>query len=295
MTDAAAMSQEARDYMQRWAGSVAHVLGQIAGAAFPVECTESAPPEAVPPHESDVLALITSSGGLRGELTLRLAKPVALALAQLLLSEERNPQAEFSQDHRDGVEELLRQVSGHAATAFKSRWGEVQLKVELAAAPSWQPGLSGWMNAASDAPFRVWLEWQMSTGLLGSLKMAEAKAQVLANAQAQLQAQPTAETMPGPEAAGPESPVPGKVNQFMEVGLAVTLRFGGRRMLLGEVLELNTGSVVELDRQVQDPADLLLEGKVIARGEVVVVDGNYGLRVLEVLPHSVSAGERKAG
>jgi flagellar motor switch protein FliN/FliY len=40
---------------------------------------------------------------------------------------------------------------------------------------------------------------------------------------------------------------------------------------------------VELDRQVQEPADLLLDGKLIARGEVVVVDGHYGLRVLEVV------------
>jgi len=68
-----------------------------------------------------------------------------------------------------------------------------------------------------------------------------------------------------------------------DVELDVTLCFGGRRMLLHEILQLASGSVVELDRQVQEPADLLLDGKLIARGEVVVVDGNYGLRVLEVL------------
>jgi flagellar motor switch protein FliN/FliY len=42
--------------------------------------------------------------------------------------------------------------------------------------------------------------------------------------------------------------------------------------------------VVELDQRVQEPVDLLLDGKLIARGEVVVVEGNYGLRVTEVLP-----------
>jgi flagellar motor switch protein FliN len=49
-------------------------------------------------------------------------------------------------------------------------------------------------------------------------------------------------------------------------------------------MELDAGSAVELDRQVQEPADLLLDGRVIARGEVVIVDGNYGLRVLEIVP-----------
>ena len=69
----------------------------------------------------------------------------------------------------------------------------------------------------------------------------------------------------------------------MDVELNVTLRFGQRLLTLREVLDLTSGSVVELDRQVEEPVELLLEGKVIARGEAVVIDGNYGLRVTEVL------------
>ena len=48
------------------------------------------------------------------------------------------------------------------------------------------------------------------------------------------------------------------------------------------MLELGSGSVIELDRQVDDPVELLLDGKVIARGEAVIVDGKYGLRVTEI-------------
>lgn len=68
----------------------------------------------------------------------------------------------------------------------------------------------------------------------------------------------------------------------LDVELDVTLRFGQRMMTLREVLDLTSGSVIELDRQVEEPVELLLEGKVIARGEAVVIDGNYGLRVTEV-------------
>jgi flagellar motor switch protein FliN/FliY len=46
---------------------------------------------------------------------------------------------------------------------------------------------------------------------------------------------------------------------------------------------LNAGSVVELDQNVQDPVELLVGGKVIAHGEVVIVDGSYGLRVAEIV------------
>jgi flagellar motor switch protein FliN/FliY len=68
----------------------------------------------------------------------------------------------------------------------------------------------------------------------------------------------------------------------MDVELNVSLRFGQRQLPLREVLELTSGSVVELDRLVDDPVELLLDGKVIARGEAVIVDGNYGLRVTEI-------------
>jgi flagellar motor switch protein FliN/FliY len=76
---------------------------------------------------------------------------------------------------------------------------------------------------------------------------------------------------------------PVNLDLVMNVELNVTLRFGQRHLTLREVLDLTSGSVVELDRQVDEPVELLLNGEVIARGEAVVIDGNYGLRVSEVL------------
>jgi flagellar motor switch protein FliN/FliY len=74
-----------------------------------------------------------------------------------------------------------------------------------------------------------------------------------------------------------------ELGRVIDVPLTVTLRFGQRSMRLQEVLELNAGALVELDRQVEDPVDLILDERVIARGEVVIVDGNYGLRVTEIV------------
>lgn len=74
-----------------------------------------------------------------------------------------------------------------------------------------------------------------------------------------------------------------KIDRVIDVSLAVTLRFGQRQLTLRELLELSTGSLVELDRQVEEPVDLMLGDRIIARGEVVIVDGNYGMRVTEVV------------
>jgi flagellar motor switch protein FliN/FliY len=69
---------------------------------------------------------------------------------------------------------------------------------------------------------------------------------------------------------------------LLDVELEASLRFGCREMPLGEILDLGPGDVVELDRHVSDPVDLIVGDKIVARGEVVLVNGNFGLRVTEV-------------
>ncbi|HMD75991.1 MAG TPA: flagellar motor switch protein FliN [Terracidiphilus sp.] len=72
------------------------------------------------------------------------------------------------------------------------------------------------------------------------------------------------------------------IELLLDVELEATLRFGCREMPLGEILDLGPGDVVQLDRNVADPVDLLVGDKIVARGEVVLVNGNFGLRVTEV-------------
>ncbi|WP_238324697.1 FliM/FliN family flagellar motor switch protein [Pseudacidobacterium ailaaui] len=75
---------------------------------------------------------------------------------------------------------------------------------------------------------------------------------------------------------------PRGVELLLDVELDASLRFGSREMPLGEVLELGPGDVVQLERHVTDPVDLIVGDKIVARGEVVLVNGNFGLRVTEV-------------
>jgi flagellar motor switch protein FliN/FliY len=69
---------------------------------------------------------------------------------------------------------------------------------------------------------------------------------------------------------------------LLDVELEASLRFGCRELPLGELLDLGPGDVVQLDRHVADPVDLIVGDKIVARGEVVLVNGNFGLRVTEV-------------
>jgi flagellar motor switch protein FliN/FliY len=67
-----------------------------------------------------------------------------------------------------------------------------------------------------------------------------------------------------------------------DIELDATLQFGSRELALREVLELGPGDVVELDRHISEPVDLVVGDRIVARGEVVVASGNFALRITEV-------------
>jgi flagellar motor switch protein FliN len=75
----------------------------------------------------------------------------------------------------------------------------------------------------------------------------------------------------------------GNIDVLMHVPLRVTAELGTCTMPVSEVLKLGTGSIVELDRLAGGPIDLLVNEKLIARGEVVAVDENFGIRVTELI------------
>lgn len=69
---------------------------------------------------------------------------------------------------------------------------------------------------------------------------------------------------------------------LLDIELPVTVRFGSAQMTLGEVMSLHAGSSVEFDRAPEDPVEVLVNDRVVARGEMVMVQGNYGVRITEI-------------
>ena len=77
--------------------------------------------------------------------------------------------------------------------------------------------------------------------------------------------------------------VRGGLDMLHDVEMEVSAELGRTRMSVRELLSLNPGAIVELDRAAGSPADLLVNGRLIARGEVVVVDENFGIRITEIV------------
>jgi flagellar motor switch protein FliN/FliY len=72
------------------------------------------------------------------------------------------------------------------------------------------------------------------------------------------------------------------IDLLLDVELPVSVSFGHSEMQLKDVLKLGAGSIIELNKSVNDPVAIIVNHKPIAKGEVVMVDGNYGVRILEV-------------
>lgn len=74
---------------------------------------------------------------------------------------------------------------------------------------------------------------------------------------------------------------------IMDVPLEITVEIGKAKRQVREIMELNQGSIIELEKQAGDPVDIIVNGELIAKGDVVVIDDNFGVRITEVINKNV--------
>jgi flagellar motor switch protein FliN/FliY len=272
---------ELRNWCEAWKTCLQNVLSQVSGQPSALEISS----ESLPVTDSDVWYTVVAGGAVHGEMTLRLAAASGTRLAQKFLG-ETEPAAEgstaepISAENKEALEELLRQITGLAATALAAiAGGEVQLHLSASAAPSWSSDAIVCLQTRDKDGSRITIEIQISPALAAELPPRVPSAQT--PAQTSAQPSPPSSTLPPPSSS---------YGRLMDVGLDVKLRFGTRRMLLRDVLALSAGVVVELDNALHSPVDLLLDERLIAQGDVVIVDGKYGLRVTNVVDPAPAAG-----
>jgi flagellar motor switch protein FliN/FliY len=256
-----------------WADCFRSVLGQVAGFPVTVE-VESEEESAAAEDKPGVWALFATSKSLHGEMAILSTEAGAIPLAQILMSEPPDPAAPFDQGRRDAYDEFLNQVVGHVATGLKSAaGGEVEIKPSGSDAPSWPDAARAGIRITGEkfAPIRLCLV--VTAELVGSIRQPQET-----NPPVVSEAKPT--EAPQPAASTAQS---SNLELLLDVALDATIRFGQKQMLLRDILDLHPGVAISLDRHLEEPVELLIGGRKVARGEVVIVDGNYGLRITEIV------------
>ena len=77
--------------------------------------------------------------------------------------------------------------------------------------------------------------------------------------------------------------LPPNLDMFLDVPVSVTVQLGSCQLSMREVLQLNPGSVVQLDKLADAPVEVLLNDKLVARGEVVVIENKFGIKITEMV------------
>ena len=272
-----ATSDRTQDYLNAWTASVCDVLEKITGTAFTAIdlSPEEMGPEAGTLREEGVWLRFKVEKALKGEQSFGICKSDALRLAQILMGEPFNESQDFSSEYQDALAELFRQFAGTAALVLKPRvGGEVNLELAGHDPGNWKPRVQRGVRLKSEGTAQFLLVILIDPDLGESLTSGpSAKAE-------QPPAAPIPSTRVAPAAASQGNR---NIDLLFDVELQVALRFGKSEMPLSSILELSAGAVVELDQKILDPVELLVGGKVVAQGEVVVMDGHYALRVTEVL------------
>ncbi len=73
------------------------------------------------------------------------------------------------------------------------------------------------------------------------------------------------------------------IKRILDIKINIKVRIGSKKMLLRDVINMDLGSVVELDRLTNEPLDIMVDNKIVGRGEVVIVDGNFGIKVTSMV------------
>ena len=178
-------------------------------------------------------------------------------------------------DQRAAWAELLKEVAEAAAGELLAKAG-VKVSVEKVEEISGETKSSRAFELKTRAG-----SWTVQ--VRDGVRVAKKSAEVAAGRAGKVEPERTEKNMGGNmgASAGAHGLTPG-IDLLLDVELEATLRFGSRELPLGELLELGPGDVVQLDRHISDPVDLIVADKIVARGDVVLVNGNFGLRVTEV-------------
>jgi len=264
-------------YLRAWTASACNVLEKITGTAFTALdlSADEVAQEVETLREQGVWLCFTVEKALKGEQSFGVRKSDALRLAQILMGEPFDESGEFSSEYQDALAELFRQFAGSAALALKPLvGGEVTLQLTGNDPGNWKPHLQWGAQLKSEGTAQFPLVILLDPNLGASL----------ASGPSGKTAQPLGASMPNvPPTSAAASRGNRNIELLLDVELQVALRFGKCEMQLGNILELSAGAVVELDQKILEPVELLVGGKVVAQGEVVVMDGHYALRVTEVL------------
>lgn len=208
---------------------------------------------------------------------------LAVVLADLMLGGEMVDSAiskdlQISNDDLDALKEIVSNIFSALSTALKAQKTLKALEFKVVNAEILQ-GYVGFNEFDRGCEFSFDLEQLHSNFVI--LFNSALENEIKNSAPKADSAPKTLDSAPRPfeQLSSVESR---NIAMLLDVKMQVRVRIGQKKMLLKDVISMDIGSVVELNQLANDPLDILVDDKVIAKGEVVIIDGNFGVQITEI-------------
>jgi flagellar motor switch protein FliN len=246
------------------------------------------------------------TGALSGKNLIVFNYPDAGAISSLMMGDDRGvPPAELSEAHQSTIQEFTNQLLSSMATQFSGSLGgginTTPASLSMAGGGNelqLPPGgdlVKVTYDFAIDGVLNSKLYHIMDMNMAQGLSSATGVMQQPVSQPQQYQAHggqvgiSPVKFPPLDEGIPPG--VGGNISLILDVPMTLTVELGRTTQLVQDILGLGEGSIIELDKLAGEPVDLLVNGKLIAKGEVVVIDENFGVRVTDI----VSPADRLTG
>jgi flagellar motor switch protein FliN/FliY len=216
-----------------------------------------------------VVASARFTRGLAGAHDLVFSQIEALSVARLVLGEEALEGDLFTADHQDALRETVNQMFSSASSSLRVFFGKpaglatAELR-QLDQADGWHPHVAS-----------------VAIGVLTIDGVPRARLGLTIPPSVRDEAAAT-QTSATPARVQPVVGTPPGLDLILDISMPVTVELGRTRMLIRDILSLGPGSIVELDKLAGEPVDLLVNDRPIAKGEVVVIDENFGVRLTQI-------------
>ena len=279
------MSDFMKLFEEETVGTIEALIGTAPSLELKEEQELSIISNIVPPI---VLVKLKVSGDVDANVMVAIPPNLAASLSDMMMGEDASDREDVSEDDIDATKEIVSNIFGSMANNLST---QSELPVVSFSVDSIEH-----INDDSEVSledFNRMYVYKFEMGDLKSLMMFILDDSIYSalhggsSSSKEESFAPTAETSNSGDCSGTSnvqlsSDEMNNISLIMDVKLPVRVRIGKKRMLLKDVLNMDIGSVIELNQLANDPLEILVDNHVIAEGEVVIVDGNFGVQITTI-------------
>lgn len=269
-------------FAQEAIATIEGLTGQAPTVAFKESETISIVSNVIPPIG---LVRLSFSGPASGKGLILVPPSLATALGDMMLGGDGEGKEEMNDEDLDALKEIISNITGAMSTTLASQKELPKFTIKAEDAQFIEDNGDVDLDAYSKIFVFTFTLGSINSLIMFAIDTAIAEALDGPSAPATVST-PSSNTSHSSDTEGYTRKLDDaemkNIELILDVKLPVRVRIGKKKMLLKDVLSMDIGSVIELNQLANDPLDILVDDNVIAQGEVVIVDGNFGVQITSI-------------